>query len=243
MEFLRRPEISNWIYFVRQYIDIATRYKIKDCESGKDSERKSNGEIPVYFYHIDVRVIRDLEQNFIDGINALKFELPDNKLHHVQQIILKEFRGIESYKLWYKNNEAECKELYTNHYYIMLDCMQETINLINEFAPTIQETKSVKEVPPQKVEVNQLTNSDYGNLFYILSKLEQKPFISVKKVTQHYCDLFKRKYTKTYSNNFNEIDDNREKTKLKLLKSKVNNANILSKKLLAMFNKYAPDKR
>ena len=136
MDILSRPKISEWIYFVRQFADLTIKHGVQKAEI-INATATENSKLLLYGF-CNISTIREIEQNFIDEVNSIKIEVDQSNFTNVYKILIDEFKCIDNYKIWYKNNSLNYD--FENEYYYygaMYSCMLETKNKIIELSNSV----------------------------------------------------------------------------------------------------------
>lgn len=136
MDILSRPKISEWIYFVRQFADLTIKHGVQKAEI-INATATENSKLLLYGF-CNISTIREIEQNFIDEVNSIKIEVDQSNFTNVYKILIDEFKCIDNYKIWYKNNSLNYD--FENEYYYygaMYSCMLETKNKIMELSNSV----------------------------------------------------------------------------------------------------------
>jgi len=205
--------IRGWIGYIRLFVDMATRYPIKEYSyiGGK-----------VKLHHIELDYMRQLENGFYTEIRRKKIEIANDKLQFIYDDIQRElYPTLNKYFLWYEKNLPTMNEMKMNYnfYEPMYSAMQNTKSEIERINNRIEPNVIISNQPVQ-------TNLD------INMKIDMPPNDAdenIKKLTLDFYENYFAKYLKGNDTLYDFTNRELHSTKLDLKESIENGTGNLSR--------------
>lgn len=174
---MENPKIVDWVYFIRQFNDIAQRYPIHEPKLSGDD---------LLFGFLNITKHREFEEKFYNEVRKFKIEVSNDKLQFIYDDLKKElFKSIDSYFTWYQVNQSKIKEakLYNSPYESMYSSMEATRNEVerinNRIEPKIFNDNKSEPTNEKHIEPI-IWTSDNVLLGYLVQWLKENGLIAKK---------------------------------------------------------------